>query len=101
MSPDLFLTPCSQFFLTLAPAPKCDGKHVVFGQVLEGAEVLARIGESFWRQALYACIHSTVQACLFIDAGSCFITLSVADEEAATEDGIPRLDVTIADCGQL
>ncbi|CAK0784765.1 hypothetical protein CVIRNUC_007969 [Coccomyxa viridis] len=59
-------TNSSQFFLTLAPAPKCDGKHVVFGQVLEGAEVLARI-----------------------------------DEEAATEDGIPRLDVTIADCGQL
>ena len=29
------------------------------------------------------------------------ITLSVADEEAAAEDGIPRVDVTIADCGQL
>ena len=32
---------------------------------------------------------------------SCYITQSDADEEAATEDGTPRLDVTIADCGQL
>ncbi|KAI8469230.1 MAG: cyclophilin [Monoraphidium minutum] len=33
----------SQFFFTLAPAPQCDGKHVVFGRVLEGLEVLQRI----------------------------------------------------------
>jgi peptidylprolyl isomerase len=34
----------SQFFFTLAPAPQCDGKHVVFGRVVEGLEVLRRIG---------------------------------------------------------
>ncbi len=39
----------SQFFLTLAAAPQCDGKHVVFGRVLEGLEVLARIGEPLVR----------------------------------------------------
>jgi len=34
-----------QFFLTLAPAPQCDGKHVVFGRIVEGLEILKRIGE--------------------------------------------------------
>eukprot|EP00887_Chlorella_sp_A99_P005119 scaffold25.g5119.t1 len=33
----------SQFYLTLAAAPACDGKHVVIGRVVEGLEVLQRI----------------------------------------------------------
>ncbi|KAF8055596.1 peptidyl-prolyl cis-trans isomerase [Scenedesmus sp. PABB004] len=33
----------SQFFFTLGPAPQCDGKHVVFGRVVEGLDVLQRI----------------------------------------------------------
>ena len=33
----------SQFFLTFAPAKQLDGKHVVFGEVEEGAEVLKLI----------------------------------------------------------
>ncbi|GFR48516.1 hypothetical protein Agub_g10410, partial [Astrephomene gubernaculifera] len=59
-------TNTSQFFFTLAAAPQCDGKHVVFGKVLEGLDILARI-----------------------------------DAEAASPDGSPRVDVTIADCGVL
>eukprot|EP00798_Chlamydomonas_sp_ICE-L_P019383 gene19383-26032_t len=54
----------SQFFFTLAAAPQCDGKHVVFGKVLEGLAVLKRI-----------------------------------DEEAASADGTPKLDVRISACG--
>ncbi|GFH24060.1 peptidyl-prolyl cis-trans isomerase, partial [Haematococcus lacustris] len=54
----------SQFFITLGPAPQCDGKHVVFGMVVEGMEVLHRL-----------------------------------NEEAASEDGTPRVVVTVADCG--
>ncbi|EFJ47518.1 hypothetical protein VOLCADRAFT_61255 [Volvox carteri f. nagariensis] len=57
-------TNTSQFFFTLAAAPQCDGKHVVFGKVVEGLDILARI-----------------------------------DSEAASPDGSPRVDVTIADCG--
>jgi len=31
----------SQFFITLAPAPQCDGKHVIFGKVVSGMEILS------------------------------------------------------------
>ncbi len=30
----------SQFFITFKPLPQCDGKHVVFGEVVSGFEVL-------------------------------------------------------------
>jgi len=33
----------SQFFFTLAPAPACDKKHVVFGRVVSGLEVLRAV----------------------------------------------------------
>ena len=33
----------SQFFITLAAAPQCDGKHVVLGRVVQGLDILARI----------------------------------------------------------
>ena len=33
----------SQFFITFGSAPQCDGKHVIFGEVLSGFEVLDAI----------------------------------------------------------
>jgi peptidyl-prolyl isomerase G (cyclophilin G) len=38
-------TNASQFFVTLRPAPHLDGKHVVFGQVISGIEVIRAIAK--------------------------------------------------------
>ena len=49
----------SQFFFTLAAAPQCDGKHVVLGKVVEGLEILKRIGKATMR-GMHACMEFSV-----------------------------------------
>ncbi len=39
-------TGSSQFFITLVPTPWLDGKHAIFGELVEGEDVLGNIGNA-------------------------------------------------------
>ena len=64
----------SQFFITLASAPVCDKKHVVFGKIIHGFEVLDLIEQSI-RDA------------------------EVAGKTSAGEE-VPPIDIVITRCGE-
>ncbi|KAJ5162118.1 hypothetical protein N7492_007510 [Penicillium capsulatum] len=55
----------SQFFVTTVPTPHLDGKHVVFGEVINGKSIVRKI------------------------------------ENMQTQSDKPKVDVVVADCGEL
>ena len=52
----------SQFFLTFQPTPQCDGKHVVFGQVVSGWSVLDH-AESHCATTTTTVVTTTITDC--------------------------------------
>lgn len=55
----------SQFFITTVATPWLDGKHVVFGEVVEGMDIVKAL------------------------------------EKLGRENGKPKAEVTVHDCGQM
>lgn len=55
----------SQFFLTTVPCPWLDGKHVVFGRVIDGMDVVKKV-ESYGSQS-----GKTTKKIVVADSGSC------------------------------
>ena len=45
----------SQFFLTFRDTPHLDGRHVVFGKLVEGYDVLKTMEVSGWWWAILCC----------------------------------------------
>jgi cyclophilin family peptidyl-prolyl cis-trans isomerase len=94
----------SQFYITLAAAPACDGSHVVIGKVVEGLDVVqqiggrSRAGAAVRRQQLGDWGRGGGRG---VRSGTLADCSNLAGEEASSASGDPVVEVRIADCGKL
>lgn len=84
----------SQFYITLAPAPACDGKHVVIGRVVSRCRRRCGAWPPTFHTAFLRPAITTPQV-------EGLEVLARVDAEAASEGGEPRAEVVVADCGVL
>ena len=88
----------SQFFITFRKAEHLDGKHVVFGRVVEGMELLRECEEVFpccthlVSRTLPLCFHALTRVCSSIS--------TMAKVETGENDR-PLDAIIIAKCGEL
>ncbi|KAF5096468.1 hypothetical protein D0Z03_001609 [Geotrichum reessii] len=71
----------SQFFITTVPTPWLDGRHVVFGEVIEGMDVVKQIEKT--RTATFG--DRPVKAIQIVNSGE--LPLEETTEEASTDAG--------------
>lgn len=71
----------SQFFITTVPTPWLDGRHVVFGEVIEGMDVVKKIEKT--KTATFG--DRPVKAIQIVNSGE--LPLEETAEEASTDAG--------------
>lgn len=91
----------SQFFLTCDKTDWLDGKHVVFGEITEGLDVLRQIevGAHLWGVGRFGCFQKGDPSLPYPPTTSLLFRSFL--QAQGSKDGKPKQKVLISDCGEF